>query len=249
MFKLLYHCGRYFVFLGKVVSMPEKGSVFRRRVMEEVDKIGISSLPIVVIMSVFMGGVIAIQMAASLATGSIIPKETVGFATRESMILEFSPTIIALILAGKVGSSISSELGSMRISEQIDALDIMGIKSATYLVLPKIIAGLFVIPLILTLSIFLGISGGWIASYVTGVLNPSYYVAGIQDLFIPFHVTYAYIKSFFFAFCFTSIPAYHGYHVQGGALEVGSAGTQAVVYSSIAILIINYLLTQILLIS
>jgi phospholipid/cholesterol/gamma-HCH transport system permease protein len=244
---ILYHCGKYFMFLARVFSKPERGRVYLRQTIIEIEKIGIGSLPIVSIMSVFMGAVIAIQMSASLS-GGWIPMSTVGYATRESILLEFSPTIIALILAGKVGSNISSEIGTMRVTEQIDALEIMGINSAGYLVLPKIIAAVLINPFIIMVSMFLGVFGGYIASYTGNFLQPADYISGIQQQFVPFHVTYSLIKTLFFAFAITSVSAYHGYYASGGALEVGAASTRAVVYSSILILILNYILTQLLLI-
>lgn len=244
---ILYHCGKYFMFLGKIFSKPERGRIYYKQTLFEIDKIGINSLPIVAIMSLFMGAVICIQMSASLS-GGFIPMDTVGYATRESIILEFSPTIIALILAGKVGSNIASEIGTMRVTEQIDALEIMGINSAGYLVLPKIIAAVLINPFIIMVSMFVGVAGGWLVAATSGMILPSEYIQGIQDAFVPFHVTYALIKTLFFAFVITSISAYHGYHAQGGALEVGTASTRAVVYSNIVILILNYVLTQLLLI-
>lgn len=244
---ILYHCGKYFMFLARVFGKPERRSVYFRQIVVEIEKLGLGSLPIVSIMSVFMGAVIAIQMSASLS-GGWIPMSTVGYATRESILLEFSPTIIALILAGKVGSNIASEIGTMRVTEQIDALEIMGINSAGFLVFPKIIAAVLINPFIIAISMFLGVLGGWLAAYASGILIPGVYVEGIQQSFVPFHVTYSLIKTLFFAFAITSISAYHGYYAEGGALEVGAASTRAVVYSSIVILILNYVLTQLLLI-
>ncbi len=244
---ILYHCGKYFIFLTKVFGKPERGRVYLRQTIIEIEKIGLGSMPIVAIMSVFMGAVITIQTASSLS-GGWIPMSTVGYATRESILLEFSPTIIALILAGKVGSNIASEIGTMRVTEQIDALDIMGINSAGYLVFPKIIAAVLINPFVIIVSMFLGVFGGWLAAYTSGILIPSVYIDGIQQQFIPFHVTYSLIKTLFFAFAITSVSAYHGYYVNGGALEVGAGSTKAVVYSSIVILILNYVLTQLLLI-
>jgi len=194
-----------------------------------------------------MGAVITIQTAANLET-ALIPLETIGFAARQSVILELSPTIIALILAGKVGSNIASEIGTMRVTEQIDALEIMGVNSAAYLIVPKIIAAIFINPFLIILSMTVGIIGGWLAGTFTGTVPSVAFITGLQWDFIPFHVAYALIKTLFFAFIITSIPAYHGYFTSGGALEVGRSSTKAVVYSSIVILIINYILTQLILI-
>lgn len=245
--KLIYHCGKYFIFLSKVFGKPERGRIYFQQTLIEIEKIGIGSLPIVAIMSIFMGAVICIQMSASLS-GGFIPMSTVGFATRESILLEFSPTIIALILAGKVGSNIASEIGTMRVTEQVDALEVMGINSMGYLVLPKIIASVLINPFIIMISMFLGVAGGYAAAYASTLIYPSDYIEGIQQAFIPFHVTYALIKTLFFAFVISSVSAYHGYNTEGGALEVGASSTRAVVYSNIVILVLNYVLTQLLLI-
>ena len=194
-----------------------------------------------------MGAVIALQTASNMDS-PLLPAYTVGFTARQSIILEFSPTIIALILAGKVGSNIASEIGTMRVTEQIDALDIMGVNSAAYLVLPKVLAGLFIFPFLIMISMFLGIFGGWFICISTGVVSSNDYIYGIQYDFKPFDVFYALIKTVIFAFIITSISSYHGYFAKGSALEVGRSSTKAVVYSSILILIFNYIVTQLLLI-
>jgi phospholipid/cholesterol/gamma-HCH transport system permease protein len=193
-----------------------------------------------------MGAVITIQTAYN-ANSPFFPAFLTGIAARDSIILEFSSTIVALILAGKVGSNISSELGTMRITEQIDALEIMGVNSASYLVLPKIIAALIFIPFLTIISIIVGIVGGWVAGFTSGAVASGDFIQGLQFYFRPFYVKYSLIKTFLFSFVLTSIPAYHGYYVTQGSLEVGRAGTLAVVYSSIVILFINVVLTQLLL--
>jgi len=245
--KLFYHIGRYFILLSKVFQKPEKGALYFEQVLKEINKLGIHSMGIITIISFFMGAVITIQTAANLDT-ALIPLYTIGFAARQSVILELSPTIIALILAGKVGSNIASEIGTMRVTEQIDALEIMGVNSAGYLIMPKIIAALFINPFLIILSMTVGIIGGWLAGMFTGTVPSVDYITGLQWDFDPFHVTYALIKTLFFAFIVTSIPAYHGYYTSGGALEVGRSSTKAVVYSSVVVLILNYILTQLLLI-
>lgn len=202
---------------------------------------------IVALMSLFMGVVIALQTASNIDS-PLLPAYTVGFTTRQSIILEFSPTIIALILAGKVGSNIASEIGTMRVTEQIDALDIMGVNSASYLILPKILAGVFIFPFLILISMFLGIFGGMLISYLTGVVTVNDYIYGIQYDFRPFDITYAMIKTLVFAYLITSISAYFGYYAKGSALEVGKSSTDAVVYSSVMILILNYIITQLILI-
>lgn len=194
----------------------------------------------------FMGAVITIQTAYNIDS-PFIPIYAVGLATRDSIILEFSPTIISLILAGKVGSNIASEIGTMRVTEQIDALEIMGINSASYLVLPKIIAALIINPFLILISMFLGIFGGWMFGVIAGSVTTTEYEIGIQYAFKIFYIVYALIKTIFFAFIITSISAFFGYHTKGGALEVGSSSTKAVVVSSIFILVLNYILTQMLL--
>lgn len=208
--------------------------------------LGVSSIGIVIIISFFMGAVITLQTAYN-TENPIFPKYLIGLGCRDSMLLEFSSTVVALILAGKVGSNITSEIGSMRISEQIDALEIMGVNSASYLILPKIVAAVFFNPLLTIISIVVGVFGGWIIVLITGVIPAGDYIFGIQYAFIPFYITYALIKTVVFAFIITSVSAYHGYYVEGGSLEVGKSSTRAVVYSSIAILFFNVILTQLLL--
>jgi phospholipid/cholesterol/gamma-HCH transport system permease protein len=233
--------------LRRSFSKPEQFSIYRKLFVKEVDSIGVSSLGIVALMSVFMGAVITIQTASNIDS-PLIPAYTVGFTTRQSILLEFSPTIIALILAGKVGSNIASEIGTMRVTQQIDALDIMGVNSASYLILPKMLAGIFIFPFLIMISMFLGIGGGMFVCYTSGVVSVTDFVYGIQYDFRPFHVGYALFKTIVFGFVITSISAYHGYYTRGSALEVGRSSTDAVVYSSVMILILNYVITQIILI-
>lgn len=240
------HIGRYYALMLQVFNKPEKSNVFRKRIFEEIDKLGISSLPIVVIISLFMGAVITIQAAFGFES-PWIPLYAVGVTTRDSVILEFAPTLVSLILAGKVGSSIASEIGTMRVSEQIDALEIMGVNSATHLILPKIIAAVFINPFLIVLSMFTGIMGGLLFGILTNVVTPFEYLYGIQYDFRLYNVTYALLKTVVFAFIIASVPAYHGYFTKGGALEVGRASTTAVVYSSLLILLFNFILTQLLL--
>lgn len=194
----------------------------------------------------FMGAVCAIQMAYNLQN-PIVPRYLIGLGTRETMLLEFSSTIVALILAGKVGSNIASELGTMRVTEQIDALEMMGVNSACYLILPKIAAFVFFIPVLTVFSMAIGLLGGYVASFSTAGLTPHDYVVGITSFFRPFYVTYALIKSLVFAFIIASVSSYHGYYAFGGALEVGKSSTHAVVYSSIVVLMFNLILTKLLL--
>ncbi|MCK4466338.1 MAG: ABC transporter permease [Bacteroidales bacterium] len=244
--QVFYHLGRYFALLAMVFTKPEKGNIYYRQTVREIMNLGVSSIGIVIIISFFMGAVITLQTAYN-TENPIFPKYLIGLGCRDSMLLEFSSTVVALILAGKVGSNITSEIGSMRISEQIDALEIMGVNSASYLILPKIVAAVFFNPLLTLISIVVGVFGGWIIVIITGVIPAGDYIFGIQYAFIPFYVTYALIKTVAFAFIITSVSAYHGYYVEGGSLEVGKSSTRAVVYSSIAILFFNVILTQLLL--
>ncbi|MCC6690178.1 MAG: ABC transporter permease [Bacteroidia bacterium] len=243
--KLLHHFGKYVLLMKRAFGRPEKYTIYYRQSITEINSLGIGSLGIAAIISVFMGAVITIQSSFNF-TSAWIPLYAVGLATRQGIILEFAPTIISLILAGKVGSSIASEIGTMRVTEQIDALEVMGINSASYLIMPKVLAAVFINPFIILISMFLGIFGGWLFGILTGVVSSYEYIYGIQYQFKPFGVTYALIKTVVFAFIITSVSAYHGYYTNGGALEVGRSSTKAVVYSNILILVFNFLLTQLL---
>ncbi len=238
--------GEYVLLLKKVFSKPEKRKVYYKETIKEIEKLGLQSVGIVTIISVFMGAVITLQTAYNMEN-PFIPMYLIGLGTRDSMLLEFSSTVIGLILAGKVGSNIASEIGTMRVTEQIDALEIMGINSASFLILPKIVATIFFNPFLTILSMIVGIVGGWLVGVLTGVVSPQEYIDGVQYAFIPFYITYSLIKTVVFAFLITTISAFYGYRVQGGSLEVGRASTQAVVSSSIFILFFNLLLTQLLL--
>lgn len=238
--------GAYTIMLTSVFKKPQKGKIFREAVFREIDDLGIKSLGIVSFISFFIGGVVAMQTALNL-DDPIIPKDLIGFATKRSMILEFSSTFVMVILAGKVGSYITSSIGAMRVSEQIDALEVMGINSLNYLVLPKIIATVFFYPFLVLLAMTLGIVGGWIAGVVTGLFEQQDYIAGIRFDFDPSLISYSLIKSTVFAFLIATIPSYFGYYVKGGSLEVGRASTQAVVWTIVMIIITNYFLTQLML--
>lgn len=238
--------GRYLLLMRLVLTRPEKKKIYYNQVFIEMEKLGFDSLGIVAILSVFMGAVVTIQTSFNIDS-PLIPTYAVGFTARQSVILEFSPTIISLILAGKIGSGIASEIGTMRVTEQIDALEIMGINSAAFLILPKIVASVIINPIIIIISIFLAIGGGWLAGVMTGLCSSQEFIYGIQYDFHPFDVAYAMIKTIVFAYLIASISGFHGYYTQGGALEVGRASTRAVVHSSIAIIFFNLILTQILL--
>ena len=244
--KVITNIGRYILMLGVIFSRPEKMKIFRKRVFNEIEIIGIKSIPIVILMSTFMGAVIALQTASNIDS-PLLPDYTVGYITQSSTILEFSPTIISLILAGKVGSNVASEIGSMRVTEQIDALEIMGVNSLNFLVLPKIVAAIFFFPILVIFSMGLSMIGGWLALTVSGLLTSETYVLGIRSFFEAYNVFYALTKTVVFGFLIVSIASFYGYYTQGGALDVGRSSTQAVVSSSIAILIANFILTQLML--
>lgn len=229
-----------------VFSKPEKFKIFRKRTFDEIQTIGINSLPIVALMSVFIGGVIALQTASNM-DNPILPDYTIGYITRSSTILELSPTIICLILAGKVGSNVASEIGTMRITEQIDALEIMGVNSLTYLVLPKIIAAIVFFPILITFSMTLAIVGGWLSLVIADLSTTETYSIGIHYMFRASDIVYSLTKTVVFGFLIVSISSFYGYYSKGGSLDVGRSSTQAVVSSSIAILIANFLLTQMIL--
>lgn len=233
--------------LRVILQKPEKAVIYRRQIVIEMDKLGLESLGIVAIISIFMGAVLTIQTAFN-TDHPMLPIYAIGFATRQAIILEFSPTMIALILAGKVGSRISSEIGTMRVTEQIDALEIMGINSAGYLILPKVVAAIIVNPVLVIISMFLGIFGGWLASVLTDVVPLSHYIYGILFEFAEYDILYALIKTVVFAFIITTVSGYFGFFTKGGALEVGQSSTKAVVFSSIYIILFNLILTQILLV-
>jgi len=224
---------------------PTKWVVMKQLILKDIDDLIIGSLGIVAFISFFVGGVITIQTALNIDS-PLIPKYLVGFATRQSIILEFAPTFMSIIMAGKVGSFITSSIGTMRVTEQIDALEVMGINSLNYLVFPKFIA-LLLYPFVISIAMFLGILGGMVACVYGGFASLQDYIVGIQIDFETFHVVYAFIKTLVFAFVLATIPSFHGYYMKGGALEVGKASTTSFVWTSVVIILLNYLLTQMLL--
>ena len=245
MLKLLKHLGQYFIMMKKVMSKPEKFRVFWKQLLLEIEKVGLNSIGIVLFISFFVGGVVSIQTAINMSS-PLLPKYLVGLASRDSLILEFSPTMISLILAGKVGSSIASELGSMRVSEQLDALEIMGVNSASFLILPKIIATIFFFPFLVIISMGIGMIGAWIGGLSVAVTTADF-LSGLKYEFTPFYVTYSLIKTVVFAFIISSVSSYFGYFTKGGSIAVGKSSTKAVVSSSILILVCNFILTNLLL--
>jgi phospholipid/cholesterol/gamma-HCH transport system permease protein len=238
--------GEYLLMLKGMFSRPENTKEYWKEFIHQCVEIGIGSLPIVVIISLFLGGVTTVQTAYQLVT-PLVPRETIAQIVRDSMILELSPTVVSIVLAGVVGSKIASELGNMRISEQIDALEIMGINTKGYLVLPKILAALLMVPALIVLSAVLGIWGGRMAANLTGILSTDIFDIGLRQNFSPYNVFFALSKAYTFAFVISSVPAYYGYFVSGGALEIGRASTTSVVVSCILILICDYALAALLL--
>ena len=243
---LLSETGKYFLLMKRVFVVPDRGKMFFRQFPKELEKLGLQSLPIVAIISVFIGFIMTMQTKLN-TSNPLLPVYTTGLVTRDTLLLEFSSTILCLILAGKVGSNIASEIGTMRITEQIDALEIMGVNSANYLILPKIIAFVVMMPFLVIFSMALGVGGGYFVGILTNILTTGDYLVGIQYAFIPFYVYYSLFKSMIFAFIISSVAAYYGYYAYGGALDVGKASTNAVVNGSILILFFNILITKIML--
>ena len=241
----LNNIGKYFLMIAAMFRKQTKWSVMRQLILKDIDDLIIGSLGIVAFISFFVGGVVTIQTALNI-DNPLIPKYLVGFATRQSVILEFAPTFISIIMAGKVGSFITSSIGTMRVTEQIDALEVMGVNSLNYLIFPKVIA-LLLYPFAISIAMFLGILGGMAACYFGGFVSVDDYIMGVQQDFTPFHLTYAFIKTFVFAFVLATIPSFYGYYMKGGALEVGKASTTSFVWTSVVIILLNYLLTQMLL--
>lgn len=244
--RFLDHLGRFSLMLKDGFSKPENIKVYWIEFMEQCNDIGIRSLPIVLIISLFLGMVLTVQTAYQLIS-PLVPKPVVAQIVRDSTILELSPTVICIVLAGVVGSKIASELGNMRVSEQIDALEIMGINTKTYLVMPKIIAALIMVPCLIVLSIAISIWGGYLAGMFSSILSKEQFEQGLTQNFLPYNLFFAITKAFTFAFIIASVPAYYGYHVQGGALEIGRSSTTAVVVSCILILFADYGLSILLL--
>ena len=238
--------GRYFLFLKMVFRKPEKWRIFWRQFVNESDKLIISSILIVGVISIFIGGVLVIQTASNLEN-PIIDKMYVGYMVRESLILEFCSTMIALILAGKMGSNIASEIGSMRITEQIDAMDMMGVNSAGFLVLPKVMAATFLSPLLMLFSFALGLVGGWLVVDLTQIIPTTSYITGIKFCYNGFYVFYSCFKMSLFCFMISSISAFNGYYAKGGSLGVGRSSTRSIVTVSILILMFDLIVTQLML--
>ncbi|MBL7776903.1 MAG: ABC transporter permease [Chitinophagales bacterium] len=247
MYKIFATFGSYVSLLRSAVSKPEKAQMYWKETFRQANEIGIGSLVIIAIVATFIGAVTAVQFSYQLKSIGIVPMWWMGSILRKSIILELAPTISALLLAGKVGSNIASELGSMRISEQIDAYEIMGVNTPGYLVGPKILAAVIVVPLLVVIAVFLGIMGGWVGGVAGGYFSTAEYVRGLQDLFLTKDLNIMLIKSTLFGFIIASISCYKGFYVEGGAIEIGKASTQAVVVSSIAVIVVNFFVAFLLL--
>lgn len=243
--RYLSQIGRYFLMWKEIFRKPTKWKVMKGLLIKEIDDLIIDSLGIVAFISFFVGGVVAIQTALNL-TNPLIPKTLIGFATRQSVLLEFAPTFISIVMAGKMGSFITSSIGTMRVTEQIDALEVMGVNAVNYLVFPKLMA-LLLYPFVIGIAMFLGMLGGWMAAVYGGFTSSDNFIAGLQNEFVPFHIAYAFIKTFLFALILATIPSFHGFYMKGGALEVGKASTVAFVWTSVTIILVNYIITQLLL--
>lgn len=244
--KFFYHFGRYLLLIQNSFSRPEKGRVYFSRTIDEMYKLGVLSLGIVAVISIFMGAVTTVQTAYQLIS-AWIPKEVIGAIVADSTILELAPTITSLVLAGRIGSSIATEIGTMRVSEQIDALEIMGINAAGYLILPKLIASLIMIPLLIIVAMSLSITGGMVAGALSGIVSVDEFTNGMRDSFRTYTLIFSLVKAVTFSFLIATISAYQGYYTRGGALEVGQASTKAIVYSSLMILCFDFVLAQIFL--
>ncbi len=244
---LIRESGEYVLLMLETLRRPDKWKMFRHQLLIDMRHMGSDSIGLVAFISIFTGAIIALQVSYNL-DNPLIPASMVGYMTREMMVLEFAPTIISLILAGKVGSLIASEIGTMRVTEQIDALRVMGINPPNYLILPKMIAAMLYFPVLIVFSILLGLIGGWMAGVFSGLVPSDDFIVGLRSWFNPFSLTYALIKTVVFAVIITSISGYMGYTVKGGSVEVGRNSTKAVVYSSILIIVWDLILTQLLLV-
>jgi phospholipid/cholesterol/gamma-HCH transport system permease protein len=244
-FNLLYHIGRYILLLRQAFSKPENWSMYWKETMRQMEDIGIGSLVIVALISIFMGAVAAVQFSYQL-DGTLVPQYYIGYIVRDLAIIESAPTITCLVLAGKVGSNLAAELGTMRQKEHIDAMELMGVNTAAYLILPKLIAAIVMIPLLVTISAYVAIIGGYLATVPTGALSSDDYERGLRAFFQPRNVTMMYVKAVVFSFILTTVPIFQGYYVKGGNIELGKASTNAVVFSNILILLSDYLIAVLL---
>jgi phospholipid/cholesterol/gamma-HCH transport system permease protein len=244
-FNYLSHFGRYLIMMKHALGRPEKVSMYYRETVRQLNDIGVGSLIIVCLISIFIGAVAAVQFAYQL-DGQLIPKYYIGYIVRDLALIELSPTITCLVLAGKVGSNMAAELGGMRQKEHIDALEVMGVNTAAYLIMPKVIASMLVIPLLVTFSAFVAVIGGYLASVPTALVTDAEYIQGVRAYFVPYNVFMMYVKATVFAYILTTVSCYQGYFVRGGSIELGQASTRAVVFSDILILLADYLIAILL---
>lgn len=242
---ILYHVGRYCSLLWNTVSRPEKLSMYYKETVRQMDDIGVGSLFIVILISIFIGAVTAVQFAYQLQD-SFVPNYYIGYIVRDIAIIEMAPTITCLVLAGKVGSNIAAEIGGMRQKEHIDAMEIMGVNTAAYLIMPKLIAAIMVIPMLVAIAAFVSVIGGYMSTVWTGAITDAEYIQGLRSFFVERNVTIMFIKSAVFAFLLTSVSSYQGYYVKGGSIELGRASTNAVVFSDILILLFDYIIAVLL---
>lgn len=242
---LLYNIGRYVFMMKSVFSRPEKLSIYWKETLRQMEEIGVGSVVIVALISIFMGAVAAIQFTYQIE-GGLIPLYYIGYIVRDLAIIESAPTITCLVLAGKVGSNMAAELGGMRQKEHIDAMEIMGVNTAAYLILPKVVAAVVVIPLLVTISAFVAILGGYLATVTFGGLTDEDYLRGVRAFFVPYNVFIMYVKAIAFAYILTTVSCFQGFYVQGGSVELGKASTNAVVYSNILILLFDYIIAVVL---
>lgn len=242
---IVYHFGRYLMMMGQALGRPEKLGMYWKETLRQMDSIGVGSIIIVALISIFMGAVAAIQFAYQL-DGQLVPMYYIGYIVRDLAIIESAPTITCLVLAGKVGSNIAAEIGGMRQKEHIDAMEIMGVNTAGYLIMPRLVAALAVIPLLVTISAFVAILGGYLATVPAGYLTDNEYIRGLRSYFAPYNVFMMYVKAVVFAYILTTISAFQGYFVTGGSIELGKASTNAVVFSNILILTSDYLIALLL---
>ncbi len=243
--KILYHFGRYVIMLGMALGRPESWRMYYKETTRQMNDIGVGSLVIVILISIFIGAVTAVQFAYQL-DGTLVPRYYIGYIVRDSTIIELAPTVICLVLAGKVGSNLAAEIGGMRQKEHIDAMEIMGVNTAAYLIRPKIVAAIIVIPMLVAIGAFVSIMGGYLASVPGGLMSDAEYVQGVRSFFVQKNVRMMFIKAIVFAFILTSVSAYQGYYVKGGSIELGRASTNAVVFSDILILLADYTIAVLL---
>ena len=241
----LFHLGRYFIMMRMALYQPERMSMYYKETMRQMNDIGIGSLVIVGLISIFIGAVTAVQFAYQL-DGTLVPTYYIGYIVRDSTIIELAPTITCLVLAGKVGSNIAAEIGGMRQKEHIDAMEIMGVNTAGYLILPKVLAAVVVIPMLVAIAAFISIMGGYVASVPTGLMSNAEFVQGVRAFFVPYNVFMMFVKAVVFAILLTSVSSYQGYYVEGGSVELGKASTNAVVFSDILILLADYVIAVLL---